>query len=122
MVCGMYNKLWLESLFMPPKLAKNFGQKLRVLRKSKKLSQEQLAEKASLHPTYVGVIERGEQAATLDTIEKLAGALHIKEKDFFYFTSQDEDRIKEEILARLSGQSARKLQKVLDILKALDST
>lgn len=104
-----------------PKLTKTFGQKLRVLRKSKNLSLEGLAEKANLHPTYIGVIERGEQAATLDTIEKLAGALHVKEKDLFYFTSQDEDRIKEEILARLSGQSPKKLQKVLDILKALDS-
>ena len=102
------------------KLAKSFGQKLRYLRKTKKLSQEKLAEKADLHPTYIGVIERGEQSATLDTIEKLAGALQLNEKELFYFTSHDEDRLKQEILARLSGQSAKKLQKVLDILKALD--
>jgi transcriptional regulator with XRE-family HTH domain len=87
----------------------------------KGLSQEKLAEKADLHPTYIGVIERGEQSATLDTIAKLAGALRVKEKDLFYFTPQDEDRIKEEILTRLAGQNSKKLQKVLDILKALDS-
>jgi transcriptional regulator with XRE-family HTH domain len=105
---------------MSAKLSKNFGQKLRAIRKTKKLSQEKLAEKASFPPPYIGVIERGEQSATLDTVEKLAGALHIKEKDLFYFSSQQEDVIKEEILARLAGQNSRKLQKVLDILKALD--
>jgi len=105
---------------MPEKLSKSFGKKLRILRKSKKLSQEELAEKANLHPTYIGVIERGEQSATLDTVEKLAGALQIKEKDLFYFSSHHEDLIKEEILARLAGQSSKKLQKILDIIKALD--
>ena len=105
---------------MTEKLSKNFGQKLRILRKTKKLSQEKLAEKANLHPTYIGVIERGEQSATLDTVEKLAGALHVKEKELFYFSSQQEDLIKEEIIARLTGQNSKKLQKVLDILKALD--
>jgi transcriptional regulator with XRE-family HTH domain len=103
------------------KLVKTFGQKLRTLRKTKKLSQEKLAEKANLHPTYIGVIERGEQSATLDTVEKLAGALHVKEKDLFYFTSQNEDLLKEEILSRLAGQSTKKLQKILDIIKTLDS-
>ncbi|MBI4308813.1 MAG: helix-turn-helix transcriptional regulator [Candidatus Omnitrophica bacterium] len=102
------------------KLTKTFGQKLRLLRKTRKFSQEKLAEKANLHPTYIGVIERGEQSATLDTIEKLAGALNVKEKELFYLTSQEEDRIKEEIIAHLSGQNPKKLQRFLDILKALD--
>lgn len=108
-----------EQGILPEKLSKSFGQKLRILRKSKKLSQEKLAEKANLHPTYIGVIERGEQSPTLDTVEKLAGALHVKEKDFFYFTSQQEDQIKDQIIACLAGQNHKKLQKTLDILKAL---
>ncbi len=102
------------------KLSKIFGQKLRSIRKAKKLSQEELAEKANLHPTYVGVIERGEQSPTLDTVEKIAGALHIKEKELFYFSSQHEDIIKEEIIALLAGQNNKKLQKILDIIKTLE--
>jgi len=43
----------------------------------KGFSQERLAERAGLHPTYVGMIERGVRNATLDVAAKLAGALGI---------------------------------------------
>lgn len=37
------------------------GLQIRILRKNKKLSQEELAFKAGLHPTYIGQVERGEK-------------------------------------------------------------
>jgi len=55
-------------------LRKVFGDRVRNLRLVKGMTQEELAEKAGLHPTYIGIIERGEQSATLDTVEKLAKA------------------------------------------------
>ena len=39
--------------------------------------QEILAEKAGLHPTYIGIIERGKQSASLDVIERIAEALGV---------------------------------------------
>lgn len=39
------------------------------------LSQEKLAELAGLHPTYVGMIERGVRNATLDVAARIAQAL-----------------------------------------------
>jgi transcriptional regulator with XRE-family HTH domain len=42
------------------------------------MSQEKLAEKADLHHNYVGEIERGEKAATIDTLLKLAKALGVR--------------------------------------------
>lgn len=54
-----------------------FGEKVRELRISKGLSQEQLAELANVHRTYIGMIERAEKNITLVNIEKLAKALNV---------------------------------------------
>ena len=60
---------------MTKKVRKSFGKHVRELRKQKGYSQEQLAEKAGLHRTYIGSIERGEQNVSVDNIEKIAKAL-----------------------------------------------
>lgn len=60
-----------------------FGLRVREIRKSQALSQEDLAELSGLHRTYIGGIERGERNASLESIEKLAKALGISVEDFF---------------------------------------
>lgn len=60
-----------------------FGKKVRRRRLELKLSQEELAERASVHRTYIGMIERGEKNITLKNIEKIARALKISIADFF---------------------------------------
>ena len=60
-----------------------FGLKIRDLRKSKGISQEELAHKADLHRTYIGMIERAEKNITLLNIEKIANALEVQVKDLF---------------------------------------
>ncbi len=58
-------------------LAKIIGQRIRNYRVAQGLSQENLAELAGCHPTYIGQLERGEKNATLESIEKIATALQI---------------------------------------------
>jgi transcriptional regulator with XRE-family HTH domain len=48
------------------------------LRRERGLTQEELADRAALNRNYVGMIERQENAATVDTIEALAEALQVK--------------------------------------------
>lgn len=48
---------------------------LRRLRKSLGMSQETCAEKCQLHRTYIGAVERGERNITLETLDRIAGAL-----------------------------------------------
>jgi len=53
----------------------DFGAQLRKLRKEMGYSQEDLADKAKLHPTYIGQIERGLRNPSLVNLEKIAKAL-----------------------------------------------
>lgn len=61
-----------------------FGERVRSLRKERSLSQEQLAFKAELHRTYIGMIERAEKNITLVNIQKIAVALNVDIKELFY--------------------------------------
>lgn len=54
-----------------------FGKRVRQERTKRDLSQEQLAELANVHRTYVGMVERGEKNITLFNIERIAKALKI---------------------------------------------
>lgn len=54
-----------------------FGQAVRKHRTALKWSQEQLAEAAGLHWTYIGGMERGERNVSLLNIVKVARALKI---------------------------------------------
>ena len=63
----------------------SFGRKVQMRRKELKLSQEQLAEEAGLHRTYIGMIERAEKNVTLVNIEKIAKALKISIAELFLF-------------------------------------
>jgi len=60
-----------------------FGERVREIRKEKALSQEELAYKADLHRTYIGMIERAEKNITLINIEKIANALEVRINDLF---------------------------------------
>ena len=53
-----------------------FGKNVQEYRKAQQLSQEQLAELAGVHRTYIGMIERAEKNITLCNIEKIAKALN----------------------------------------------
>jgi transcriptional regulator with XRE-family HTH domain len=56
----------------------NFGKQVRKIRLEQNLSQEELADKAGVHRTYIGMIERAEKNITLENIEKIAKALNCK--------------------------------------------
>lgn len=62
---------------------KTFGARVRELRKESNISQEKLAELASLHRTYIGAVERGERNLSLFNIVKIAKALGISVTELF---------------------------------------
>jgi transcriptional regulator with XRE-family HTH domain len=57
------------------KPTERFGANVRVKREQLGLSQEELADRAGLHRTYVGSVERGERNISLINILRIAAAL-----------------------------------------------
>jgi transcriptional regulator with XRE-family HTH domain len=60
-----------------------FGKKLRRIRRMRDLSQEQLAEKASMSADFISTLERGLSNASFETLQKLAEVLEVEVSELF---------------------------------------
>lgn len=66
-------------------LRKEFGKRLRTLRRQAGLTQEQLAEAAEVSVDFLSLVERGVNAPSFDNLEKLARALGVSVRELFDF-------------------------------------
>lgn len=100
-------------------IAKLIGERLRNKRKELGWSQEYTAEKASLHPTYIGQVERGEKNATIDSIAKICAGLNYPMENLFRYINLEESN--EDIAGKcyhLINQQTKSDQKqLLEILQ-----
>ncbi len=69
----------------PSILNQLMGLKIKEIRNSLSLSQEEFAEKVGLHRTYIGQVERAEKNITLKNINKICYSLKIDPKELFDF-------------------------------------
>ena len=67
-------------------LEKKLGAKIAYLRKSRRFSQEKLAEKADISEIYVGEIERGDANPTVEKLKLIANALDVEISELFDFS------------------------------------
>mgnify|MGYP001581620193 CR=1 FL=1 len=67
----------------PTRLRLAFGKRVRLLRHTREMTQEDLAEYADVHRTYISAIERGEQSVSIDNAAKLAKAFKINLAELF---------------------------------------
>lgn len=54
-----------------------FGRNVQIARQSLNISQEELAFRAGLHRTYIGMVERAERSISLQNAKKIADALNL---------------------------------------------
>lgn len=64
-------------------IRKTFGNAVRMQRRRLGFSQEELAERANLHRTYITEVENGLRNISLDNISKLARALEVSVSELF---------------------------------------
>ena len=99
------------------------GGRIRAARNQHGMTQEELAEKAMLHPTYIGQVERGEKNLTLTSLEKIVNALGISFTDLFenLETVTSEKSISAQCYEIVSKKSLETQKKIFDILLNIDS-
>lgn len=66
-------------------LQKKLGQRIADLRRSKELTQEQLAEAVDCSVEFISLVERGVNAPSVAGLEKFAKALKVEVRDLFTF-------------------------------------
>jgi transcriptional regulator with XRE-family HTH domain len=97
------------------------GERIRILRKERGWSQEELGEKADLHHTYVGAVERGEKNASIDTLDKIAEALGVEMIDLFTLARKQEsiDSLRSHVIEEVRESSPGTLKLIADLITAL---
>ena len=95
------------------------GQRIRFLRTQKKLSLGDVERKVGLLRTYVSRVERGMTVPTIETLEKLAGALDVPLYQIFVNGSRpngNTPRFRRERLWGITPQEAREFDRFRRIL------
>lgn len=66
-----------------------FGRRLKAVRQQRGMTQEQLAESARISVDFLSLLERGVNAPSFETLDRLSSALQAPPKDFFDFESEE---------------------------------
>ncbi len=96
-----------------------FGENLQSLRKQKRMSQEQLAEKVDVSRQSISKWERGESYPTMNNIMALCDIFHCKLNDLVHEDIADFDSLDEEIIMSAVKFKKEKQQKMKGLSKAI---
>ena len=104
-------------------IKKLVGDRIRQLRKARGYSQEKLADKAELHYTHIGSIERGEKNWSIETLVKVANGLNVEVSDLFQFPLQaaEAKKIKKSLIEEINLSSPETIKILSDLLSGLKS-
>lgn len=121
----MHREVGIVEVIKPvSKISIIVGERIRTLRHQRGLSQEKLALKADITPSYMGQVERGERGATIDTLEKIAASLDITLEELFRFgnddaTKNDDFSIPQKIAFQLYGRTKAEQEAIYQLVKQI---
>lgn len=96
------------------------GCRIKELRRSKGLSQDQLSEQIGIDPKHLSRIELGKSFPYMETLEAIAKALQVELKDLFDFSHLEARAIdKNQIEELLDGLNQDKLRLVFKVVKSM---
>ncbi len=84
----------------PQDAKRPLGTRIRELRERRGLTQQQLSSASGVSKVFLGTVERGEKAATVETLEKLAHGLKVEIADLFAFDAADVTTSPADLLGR----------------------
>src|SRR5438093_5487948 len=96
-------------------ILKIVGGNIRRMRKSKRLTLEQLAERAESNPKYLGAVERGEENIGLKKLDQVAAALRIEPYELL--VPGGEGELTEELIALIKTADGPTQTLILDIVQ-----
>lgn len=104
-------------------IKKGVGQKIQDIRKSKGITQEQLAEAVGLETVSISKIETGRSYPTSENLSKIAEILSVHPKDLYDFSyKKPKDKVLKEIFEKINklSNSEKKLNLIYNIINAIE--
>ncbi|MDQ6422345.1 helix-turn-helix transcriptional regulator [Paenibacillus sp. LHD-117] len=106
-------------------IGRKIGENIRLVRKSKGLSQEQLALRAEINASYMGQVERGEKNPTIDVLGKIASALQTPLEQLVHvggttrFEGGESGSYSDKIVSQMTGLNLKEQEAVYRFVKQL---
>ncbi len=105
---------------MMKSLKQKLGARIQEIRKSKNLTQEVLAEKIDMDKPNLSNIECGKRFMTAETLEKLANALEVEEKELFDFGHiKNREELINLLISSINNASDNELMYLYKVISAL---
>src|SRR6266567_3934408 len=98
-------------------ILKIVGENIRKMRKSKRLTLEQLAERAESNPKYLGAVERGEENIGLNKLAQVAAALRVDLYELFL--PGEEDGLAKELIASIETADHATREVMFDLVQRI---
>lgn len=100
-------------------LKKLLGKKIQVIRKSKNLTQEKLAELIDIETPSLSYLETGKYSPSIETLQKLSEVLKVAPWEFYYFSDISEEEMKEELKKALDN-NPKLLKLIYNFYKSIE--
>ncbi|MXO76416.1 helix-turn-helix domain-containing protein [Paenibacillus sp. OT2-17] len=100
-------------------LRKQMGTRIRAIRNAKGLTQQKLADIASLDYRYIGALERGERNFSIDTLEKVLTALNVSISELMFSKEHmtEDETIRQEAVDEFVALTSRLNEEQIGILR-----
>ncbi|MEK5262441.1 helix-turn-helix transcriptional regulator [Paenibacillus sp. FSL L8-0663] len=100
-------------------LRKQIGTRIRAVRNAKGLTQQKLADIASLDYRYIGALERGERNFSIDTLEKVLTALNVSISELMFSKEHmtTDEMIRQEAIDEFVALTSRLNEEQIGILR-----
>ena len=96
------------------------GNRIKIARENKKLTQEELAAMVDLSPTHISVIERGVKSPKLETFVRIANALDVSADYLLVDVVENSTKgISCELYDYVSNLSKKEREKVLTVVRVM---